>query len=99
MKRIAFFVYGIVCYLMFLAVYVYFAGFVGNYLVPKSIDSGASGSPALAAIVDLGLILLFALQHSVMARPAFKQLWTRLIPQPIERSTYVLASNLVLILL
>lgn len=99
MKRIAFFVYGVLSYLLFLAIYVYFAGFVGNYLVPKSIDSGTSGPLAVALLVDLGLVALFGLQHSVMARPAFKRIWTQLVPQPIERSTYVLASNLVLILL
>jgi Putative protein-S-isoprenylcysteine methyltransferase len=99
MKRIAFFVYGVFCYLLFLAVYAYFAGFVGGFLVPKSIDSGAAGSAAWAVTVDLGLMALFAVQHSVMARPEFKQVWTRLIPQPIERSTYVLLSCLVLMLL
>src|SRR5262249_13231862 len=83
----------------FLAVYAYFAGFVGNFLVPKSIDSGTLGPIGVALAVDLGLIALFSLQHSIMARPAFKRVWTRMVPQPIERSTYVLASNLVLILL
>jgi methanethiol S-methyltransferase len=99
MKRTIFLVYGITCHLMFLAVYAYFAGFVGNYFVPKSIDSGEAGPMGLAMAINLGLIALFGLQHSIMARPAFKQVWTRLVPKPIERSTYVLVSNLVLVLL
>jgi methanethiol S-methyltransferase len=99
MKRTIFLAYGIACYTMFFAVYAYFAGFVGNLLVPKSIDSGTPGPVGIALAVNLGLVALFGLQHSIMARPAFKQVWTRWVPQPIERSTYVLASNLVLILL
>ncbi len=91
MLRWTFFVYGVLCHLLFLATYGYMAGFVGDFLAPHSIDSPSSGGLAAAA-VDLGLIGLFALQHSVMARPAFKRLWTRLVPQPIERSTYVLFS-------
>jgi len=96
MKRAVFFAYGAFCHLLFLAIYAYFAGFVGNYFVPRSIDSGAGGPLAWAAGIDLALLLLFALQHSVMARPAFKSVWTKLVPQPIERSTYVLASCIVL---
>jgi len=99
MKRSVFFVYGVVCYLLFLIVYVYFACFVANFRVPWTIDFGPSLPLAWAVAVDVGLLLLFALQHSIMARPAFKHFWTRLVPQPIERSTYVLASCLVLILL
>ncbi len=99
MKRTIFLAYGIACYAMFLVVYFYFAGFVGNFLVPKSIDSGSPRPIGIALAIDLVLIALFVLQHSIMARPAFKQVWTKLVPQPIERSTYVLASNLVLILL
>jgi methanethiol S-methyltransferase len=98
MKRTIFLAYGLACYAMFFAVYAYFAGFVGNFLVPKSIDSGTSGHVGVAVAVNLGLIALFGLQHSIMARPAFKRVWTRIVPQPIERSTYVLASNLVLML-
>jgi protein-S-isoprenylcysteine O-methyltransferase Ste14 len=94
MRRWSFFVYGVLCYLLFFATYAYLAGFVGNLLVPKSIDS-APGDILGAVCVDLLLITLFGLQHSVMARPGFKRLWTRLVPPPIERSTYVLASCLV----
>lgn len=99
MKRGVFLVYGVACYLLFLAVYAWFAAFVGGFFVRRSIDSGSHGSLAEAALVDVALMLLFAAQHSIMARPAFKQVWTRLIPEPIERSTYVLASSLVVILL
>jgi protein-S-isoprenylcysteine O-methyltransferase Ste14 len=99
MKRTFFLTYGIANHLLFLAVYAYFAGFIGNYFVPKSIDSGDAGPMGAALVVNIGLIALFGLQHSIMARPAFKRVWTRWVPQPIERSTYVLASNLVLMLL
>jgi protein-S-isoprenylcysteine O-methyltransferase Ste14 len=105
MQRIAYFAYGVACYLMFLAVYFYMAGFVLNVIVPKTIDSSVIGSAvessspwALAAAVDVGLLLLFGLQHSVMARPQFKAIWTRIVPLTIERSTYVLAANLAMIL-
>jgi protein-S-isoprenylcysteine O-methyltransferase Ste14 len=99
MQRLIYLAYGVACYLMFLATYAYLAGFVGNWFVPKSIDSAETGSIATAMIVNLALLALFGLQHSVMARPAFKRVWTRLVPEPIERSTYLLFSNLALIVL
>jgi protein-S-isoprenylcysteine O-methyltransferase Ste14 len=98
MKRWFFFSFGLASYLLFLAIYVYMAGFVGNLLVPKTIDSPAENSLA-SAIVDLLLIALFGLQHSIMARPGFKRYWTQIIPPEIERSTYVLISGLVTIVL
>lgn len=98
MKRWLFFVYGALCHLLFLATFAWLAGFVGDFLSPKSIDS-PSGGGLDAVGVDLALLGLFALQHSVMARPGFKRIWTRLVPQPIERSTYVLISCLVTFLL
>jgi protein-S-isoprenylcysteine O-methyltransferase Ste14 len=99
MMRMAFFIYGVTGHLLFLATYAWLAGFVGNLLVPRSIDSPTSGSVPLAVAIDVGLIALFGLQHSIMARPAFKQVWTRIVPQPIERATYVFASCAVTMLL
>jgi protein-S-isoprenylcysteine O-methyltransferase Ste14 len=92
-------IYGAVCYLIFLCTTVYAVGFVGDLVVPKSLDSGRGVSPLQAIIVDVALAALFALQHSVMARPAFKWWWTRFVPRPVERSTYVLFSSLALLLL
>lgn len=99
MQRIVFFIYGITGYVLFLAIYVWLAAFIGNLVVPFSIDSPASDSILLAIVIDLGLIAMFGLQHSVMARPTFKRLWTRIVPEPIERSTYVFASNVATFLL
>lgn len=99
MQRWLFFIYGVICHLLFLAAFAYLAGFVGNFLVPKSIGTPSSVSLGVAAAIDLGLVLLFGLQHSIMARPKFKRWWTRMVPQPIERSTYVLLSCVVTFLL
>jgi protein-S-isoprenylcysteine O-methyltransferase Ste14 len=99
MRRWLFFVYGTVCHLLFLATFAWMAGFVGNSLVSKSIDSTAAGPISKAILVDVLLLALFAVQHSVMARPGFKRVWTRIIPEPIERSTYVLVSCAVTLLL
>ena len=99
MRRTMFFLYGVGCYLLFLATYAYFACFVGNLFVPRTIDVGPTMPTLWALLVDAALLVAFGLQHSVMARPAFKTWWTRFVPQAIERSTYVLASCLVLIVL
>lgn len=96
---IAAFLFGTASYAVFLATFLYAIGFVGNLLVPKSIDSGAAGTLPGALLVDLLLLGLFAAQHSVMARPWFKERWMRLVPRSVERSTYVLASSLALALL
>lgn len=96
--RLIAFLYGIVAYLAFFMTLLHFVGFVGNLVVPKSVDSGTAGPAGIALAANLGLIALFGIQHSVMARAAFKHWWTKLVPRPVERSTYVLFSALILAL-
>ncbi|MEW4564263.1 methanethiol S-methyltransferase [Bremerella sp. JC770] len=96
MLRVFSFLYAVFAYLGFLAVVTYFMAFLAGVLVPITVDT-PSQLPLVAAIaIDVGLILLFAAQHSIMARPAFKRVWTKFVPEPIERATYVWASNFVL---
>jgi protein-S-isoprenylcysteine O-methyltransferase Ste14 len=98
-KRIAFFVYGSLSYLVFLGTFLYAVAFVGNLGVPTALDGARSGPLGVAVAIDVVLLALFAVQHSVMARKWFKDWWTRIVPKPLERSTYVLFSSLALILL
>ena len=99
LRRVTFLAYGVGCYAVFFATFLYAAGFVGNFLVPKSLDSAPVAPFGVSLLIDLCLLGLFAAQHSIMARPAFKRILTRYVPEPMERSTYVLASSLALILL
>ncbi len=93
------FLYGLISYLVFLATLLYAIGFVGNFVVPMSIDTGPVGPVGQALIVNILILGLFAVQHSVMARQEFKAWWTQFVPMPVERATYVMLSNLIMILL
>jgi protein-S-isoprenylcysteine O-methyltransferase Ste14 len=99
MRKLLAALYSALVYVMFLGVFLYAIGFVENTLVPKSIDSGAGGSVAGSLLINAALLVLFAIQHSVMARPGFKRLWTRVVPPDMERSTFVLFASLTLALL
>jgi methanethiol S-methyltransferase len=99
MKRWLIFVYGVACYAIAFATLLYSIGFVGNLWVPKAIDSARDASLGVALLIDVMLLAAFALQHSVMARPAFKRWWTRIIPASAERSTYILFASAALIVL
>lgn len=99
MKRTFFLLYGIICYLGFFGSFTYFMGFVDNILVPNSLDGEATAPLWIALLINFAAVAIFSVQHSVMARASFKKVWTRIVPEPIERSTYVLFSSVALTLM
>jgi methanethiol S-methyltransferase len=99
MSRIAIFLYGVISYLVFFAVFLYAIGFIGGFFTPTTLDGVPTLPLEQALAIDLGLLAVFAVQHSGMARPAFKRWWTRVVPEAAERSTYVLVSSLLLVVL
>lgn len=96
MKRMMMMTYGVLAYVVFFVTICYAIGFVGGYLVPKSIDTGTMGDIQTAVLLNAAMLALFAVQHTIMARPAFKKWVTRYIPREVERSTFVITASLIL---
>ena len=99
LKRFLALFYGLVAYLLFLGAFLYTVGFISDTGVPKNIDTGTASPVAVALAIDLALLAIFGLQHSIMARQGFKRVWTMIVPQPVERATFVLAADFALILI
>jgi protein-S-isoprenylcysteine O-methyltransferase Ste14 len=99
MHRILALLYGLVAYVIFLGTFLYAVGFVSGFVVPKTVDNGPEAPLTVALVIDVVLMSIFALQHSIMARPQFKRWWTQFVPKSIERSTFVLLASLALLLL
>jgi protein-S-isoprenylcysteine O-methyltransferase Ste14 len=97
MGRVLALAYAIASYLVFFVTFLYAVGFVGGFVTPTSVDAGPAGSVGTAVLVDLVLLGLFGLQHSIMARPGFKRRWTRIVPRPVERATFVLLASVILL--
>ena len=98
MGRFVALMFGVASYFVFFGTFLYAIGFVSNFFVPKSIDSGSAGDITSALLINIVLLTVFGLQHSIMARPKFKRVWTKIVPQTIERSVFVLFASLALIL-
>ena len=96
MRRVLGFIYGVIAYAGFMAWMVYMIGFLGHFAVPKSVDSGSVGPVGTAIFVNFLMILIFGIQHTIMARPAFKQWWTQFIPKSLERSTFVFIADIIM---
>jgi protein-S-isoprenylcysteine O-methyltransferase Ste14 len=99
MSRAAVLAFGVIAYSVFFAIFLYLIGFLSNAVVPKTINTGTTGSTLEAVLVNVGILAIFAVQHTIMARPAFKRWWTQIVPEAIERSIFVLVTSLILCLL